>query len=274
MPDLDDIFEDVAKALLPKKQRKELRRKLKKRGFWALLLMFLQRVLRAFSGGGTPVQSDSRSQPEPLRGAPLRGAQPEVAPPVGAPTTVSPRAQLSPDVQRHMEQAAMYVRALNEMAHNASGTFDRPRLQNLADHVALWQDALEDLALRVDAFKRNTIVQADLKRVPQAIEELEMRLAQEENALVQAELTRTLDNRRKQWAALDKLHSTMRWGEVKLENTVAMLGTIYSQALISQSKGKVADYQRLLDQVDEEVHTLQDYLAALEAIKMGDGRLT
>jgi hypothetical protein len=269
MPDLDDIFKDVAKALLPKKQRKELRRKLKKRGFWALLLMFLQRVLRAFSGGGTPVQSDSRSQPAPLRGAP-----PVVAPPEGAQTTVSPRAQLSPDVQRHMEQAAMYVRALNEMAHNASGTFDRPRLQNLADHVALWQDTLEELALRVDAFKRNAIVQADLKRVPQAIEELEVRQAQEENALVRAELTRTLDNRRKQWAALDKLHSTMRWGEVKLENTVAMLGTIYSQALISQSKGKVADYQRLLDQVDEEVHVLQDYLVALEAIKMGDGRLT
>jgi hypothetical protein len=49
-----------------------------------------------------------------------------------------------------------------------------------------------------------------------------------------------------------------------------MLGTICSQFLAGQSKEQVADYRRLLNEIDEEVHTLQDHLEALEKVKLAN----
>jgi len=71
------------------------------------------------------------------------------------------------------------------------------------------------------------------------------------------------------WASLEKLQNTMRLAEVKIESTVSMLGTIYSQTQIGSSRGQVADYRHLLAEVDEETMALQDYLEALEEVKYG-----
>ena len=61
----------------------------------------------------------------------------------------------------------------------------------------------------------------------------------------------------------------MKRAEIKIENTISALGTIYSQILTSKSTDYVADYGRLSEKVDEEVHTLQDHLEALEEVKLG-----
>ena len=45
---------------------------------------------------------------------------------------------------------------------------------------------------------------------------------------------------------------------------------IYSQILTGQSREHVADYRRLLTEIDEEVHTLQDHLQALDEVKFAD----
>ena len=53
-----------------------------------------------------------------------------------------------------------------------------------------------------------------------------------------------------------------------MEGTRSMLGTIYSQILAGQSKEHVADCRHLLNEIDEEVHTLQDHLEALAEVKL------
>jgi len=80
-------------------------------------------------------------------------------------------------------------------------------------------------------------------------------------------LERSLSHRRSQLAALEKLQRTIHGAEIKIEGTRSMLGTIYSQFLAGQSKEQVADYRRLLNEIDEEVHTLHDHLQALEEVK-------
>ncbi len=62
----------------------------------------------------------------------------------------------------------------------------------------------------------------------------------------------------------------MQWAEVKIENTVSMLGTLYSQSTMSQSKGQLGNYQRLLAEIEEESLSLADYVTTLREIKFGE----
>ena len=81
--------------------------------------------------------------------------------------------------------------------------------------------------------------------------------------MITAELERTLANRRQQAATLEKLQRSIQMAEIKIESTLSMLGTIYSQILAGQSTRQIADYRRLLNEIDEEVHTVQDHLEAV-----------
>jgi hypothetical protein len=82
-------------------------------------------------------------------------------------------------------------------------------------------------------------------------------------------LQRTLENRQKQLASLEELKSMMRRAEIQIESTLSQIGTIYSQLRTGQSTDHVADYSRIAEDVDEEVRQLEDYLDALNEVKLG-----
>jgi hypothetical protein len=104
--------------------------------------------------------------------------------------------------------------------------------------------------------------------VPESIRKLAGQLSQERDPRVRQSLEQTLIARQSQLQALEKLQSTARYAEVQLENTVASLGAIYSQALANQSTSQVADYRHLASDVDDRVKSLQDELASIEEVRM------
>ncbi len=61
----------------------------------------------------------------------------------------------------------------------------------------------------------------------------------------------------------------MQRAEIKIENTLSLLGTLYPQILPSQSTNQVSDYSRITSEVSEEVRVLHDHLQALEEVKLG-----
>lgn len=170
-------------------------------------------------------------------------------------------------MQALLDQATRYQLEIRNMTQTAVSEFDQMRVDRMVVLVDDWVATVHDLADRVDGFRQNELIQRDLQTVPKAVSDLEKRLEKAENAMVQEELARTLANRRQQLAALEKLRDTMQWAEMRIESTVSMLGTIYSQLLIGRSKGQVADYGRLLDEANEEVEALHDYLDALQEVK-------
>lgn len=174
----------------------------------------------------------------------------------------------NPALHKHLSQARTYQAEMERLAAEAPSPLVADRWRDLALHIQSWADSLAMLAGRVDAYQRNAIIQADLKRVPQAITDLEKQLAAEDDELVRRELARTLANRRQQADSLSQLQRTMRLAEVKIESTVSLMGTLYSQALVSQSGDEVGSYRRLLAEVDEEAQALQDYVVALEEIRL------
>jgi len=174
------------------------------------------------------------------------------------------RVQARARLETYREQAWAYKKQIDQTIKGGSAAHQ----QRLQKEVDSWIEAIEDLIERVSGLRQDSLIQRDMQRVPQAIEELEDRLATESQADFREQLERTLDNRQKQWAALEDLQNSIRRAEIQIESTVSMLGTIYSQLLTSQSTSDVADYSHLSAEVDEEVHRLQDHLEALREVKL------
>ncbi len=172
-------------------------------------------------------------------------------------------------IQAHLDKARAYKQQIDSLVKATANANTQMRLQDLADQVDEWTQAIEALARRVDNYQQNTLIHHDLETVPESIKKLEAQLAQETDGATRAELERTLASRKNQLVALQQLQNMMKRAELKIESTLSSLGTIYPQLLTSQSTNHVADYSRLSEEVDEEVRTLQDHLEALEEVKLG-----
>jgi hypothetical protein len=146
--------------------------------------------------------------------------------------------------------------------------------QQLLTRVHRWRQTIEALARRLNGWRQNSLLYQDLSDVPPLITSLEQQLASESDPALRAYLERILTRRRNQLTALEQWQTTIRRAEIQIETTVAVFGTIYSQLLTNQSTSHVADYSRLLAEIDEEVYSLQDHLEALKEVKSGIGDVT
>jgi uncharacterized coiled-coil protein SlyX len=169
-----------------------------------------------------------------------------------------------PVLQAQVERAEAYRVEIDHLAR----TSGERRIQEVAQHVAAWTTSITNLARRIEGFRHNSLIGKELKEVPDAIASLEARLARQSDPAMIAELERTIANRRQQLAMLNGLQQSIQMAEIKLESTLSMLGIIYSQILAGQSTRQIANYRRLLTEIDEEVHVLQDHLEALAEVKL------
>lgn len=186
----------------------------------------------------------------------------------GSPKKAEPALQ-SKTIQARIEKAQSYKTQIDHLIKHKSGGKPHPRLKALIGQVDAWVKAINNLAHRVDQFQQDPLIQRDLESVPQSIAALQKRLADETNPSTRAKLEQTLHNLQKQQSALDQLHLTARQAEIQIESTLSSLGTIYSHILTGQSTNHIADYSQISADVDEEVHRLQDYLEALQEVKLG-----
>lgn len=169
--------------------------------------------------------------------------------------------------QRQLDQARRYQQ---QISHLLSGTRrSQAQRQRLEAQIALWLEAIEELAGHLAALQANAVMQNDLATVPEAVRALEAQLEATSDASLRLELERAVGHRRDHWAALEGVRRLTQQAHLHIENTVAMLGTIYSQLLAEQATDQVADYSRLSGEVDEATRRLQDQLEALREVKLG-----
>ena len=177
-------------------------------------------------------------------------------------------------IQAQLDQAAAYQRALGELTRGATNSAQASRLSDLSVQFAGWVKSVNQMAERIRAYRTNPVIQQDLSRVPESIRQLETQLAGERDERMKAQLEESLQARRAQLTSLQRLDTTMRQGALQLENTVAALGTIYSQALVGQTTSDVADYSDLAANMNERVAGLRDQVEAIEEVKLGNARQT
>ena len=162
-----------------------------------------------------------------------------------------------------MARTLVYKAQIDHLLRSTSSRVNDACRPQLAARIDAWVAAVHTLSQRIAGLRRDELIRHDLAAVPQAIEALEAQLAGQKDVTLHAQLEHALTNRRNQLASLALLQDTLTRAEIQIENTHALLGTIYSQLLTGRSTGYVADYTRLSTDVDEEVRRLQDQLEAL-----------
>lgn len=189
----------------------------------------------------------------------------------GGPASQKP-IRASKETQSRLNQARAYKREIDHLVETTTDPLRKDKLHQLSADVDNWMKTVEEMSQRIDGFKGNQVIQHDLATVPESIKKLTAQLNEETDPHVKEILERTLAARADQMASLQKLQSLMRQAEVQLENSIAALGTIYSQALATQSTTRVADYSHLSSELEEQSKLLRDQLEALEEVKLGRER--
>lgn len=261
MPDLDDIFEDIFDAAQKFIKKRNQKNKADKKR---------DAKERQGKDGKAKPRSNAPERLYPEAQSPTHPQQTVPSASRGADGKAIKSSIKSAELRHYLDQATSYERGIVDLLRNAPTEFNRTRIEQLSHSIDHWRQSLHALVQRVDQFQQNELLQNDLKNVPKAIERLETQLEEGVPDKVAQELRRTLNNRQNQLASLQQLSETMQWAEVKIENTVSMLGTIYSQSIMSQSTGQVSNYQTLLTEIEEESQSLDDYVTTLEEIKFGE----
>jgi chromosome segregation ATPase len=244
----DDLEDLISDALKGKKQKKFYKRSKEVKPLLKLLVSLLTFLIGVLTQGKL---GDKRTD----HAAPVPRPQPEPRP-VAADGTL----------QSYLDQAQAYRSEIQRLGQGAGGA-QQSRLQELAGQVDGWVTAIQALVQRVADLRQNRVLQQDFKTVPQAVDRLNEKLARETDPVLRTQLEQTLNHRRQQQSTLEQLQQVIRATEVKIESTLSLLGTVYSQLLTGQSKNQVADYRHLLSEIDEEVYRLQDHLEAIDEVR-------
>jgi hypothetical protein len=168
----------------------------------------------------------------------------------------------------YLEQARDYQVKIERLINATTNVGNQLHRERLAQQVEDWIRTIEALVQRVGSMREDHVIRRDLQAVPQALKDLETRLATETDPTVRRQLERTLANRQKQQEALQELQTAVKRAEIQVESTLSQLGTIYSQLLTGQSTSDTAVYNRLSTEIDEEMGQLQDRLEALREVKL------
>ena len=167
-----------------------------------------------------------------------------------------------------LQQAVWYTRRIEELLE----TDPNEHQQELLVQIRTWQRTIGMMVHTLaDLGSNETVIGRDLHHLPSVIADLEQQLAVETDHLLCADLEQILLQRKRQRLALEQLLVTRRRAEIQVERTMAVLGTIHSQLLTYRSAFHVADYERLADNVGEEVQHLQGCLEALHNWTPGNG---
>jgi hypothetical protein len=133
-----------------------------------------------------------------------------------------------------------------------------------AQNVQRWEERVGQLTVRLATFEKDAIIQRDLREVPRDITRLRKLSETETDPEIHKQMVRTLAGYEAQQGLLDTLVRLMRRTRLQLDDTLAAMGTIYSQVQVLDamdiSGPKAA---RIAEEIDEQVVRLNDLLSAL-----------
>ncbi len=174
----------------------------------------------------------------------------------------------NPVSRQRLQSALEYRRNMVALTKRHGGAM-RVSLQQTVEDVNDWIKHMYDLALHVDAFEDNELVERDRKMVPQQIEKVQTRLDKvERDPQVRAELENQLRQLKQQFDNLEATANSAKRAQIQLDSTLSSLGTIYAQiSLLGTKDVDSAKAQRLRLEIQDEVASLQDTISALDEVQ-------
>lgn len=172
-------------------------------------------------------------------------------------------------VSRERLRTAMeYRRNMLKLVKRHSGGM-RVELRDTLNQVNNWIAAMHDLAMHIDSFEGNELVERDIRMVPQQIEKVKIRIEREADQRVREDLERQLGLLGQQKANLEQTKNSIKRAEIQLETTLSSLGTVYAQMSLLGTRGSVdgSKQQRMRLEIQDEVMSLQDTIEAMEEVQ-------
>ena len=166
-----------------------------------------------------------------------------------------------------VDKALEYWALIDDTVEKAPEGVLRDRLEETTKEATHWLQAVYNLAERVDKFRKNEVIERDLKSVPQAIDDYQAKLALEDNPEVRRQLERTIADKERQLRTLENLQNSMEKADYQLDSTISSLGTIYSQLLLVGNKDEEGGrISRLQEEISEQVYRLEDLTEAMDEV--------
>ncbi|MBZ0291845.1 MAG: hypothetical protein K8L99_04685 [Anaerolineae bacterium] len=166
-----------------------------------------------------------------------------------------------------LQSALEYRRGMMELVKRHKGAM-RLHLQQTVNDIDDWIAQMYELALHIDAFEGNDLVERDRKMVPQQLDKTRVRLSREQDPAVRRDLENQVRQLEQQLTNLDATVNSVKRAEIQLESTLSSLGTIYAQmSLLGTKEVDSARAQRLRLEIQDEVSSLQDTIDAMDEVQ-------
>lgn len=172
------------------------------------------------------------------------------------------------ELRAKYERALEYYDRLQEISDQMKSERLRERTGESVRQMEEWVSNFYRLALRLQAYRNDGILNRDRQQAPKRIRSLQAKIKLEADPGVRKQLETNLVSKRRQWENLQALDNLMEKADLQLDHSLAALGTVYSQLLLIGSKREIdsASAQRLQADVTDEVASLQDLVASINEV--------
>jgi hypothetical protein len=170
-------------------------------------------------------------------------------------------------LRKDVETALEYQCGIEMRVHEQRDGALRDRLKDTTNQLNNWVGSIYRLALRLDTYRRDTLLAEERRRVPEEIEALAARRRLESDPTIQRELEQALESKNKHRQTLRALDAHMKQAELQLEQGLTALATVYSQVQLIEAQGLDSGRSgRLRADIQEQVERLDDLVASINEV--------
>lgn len=179
----------------------------------------------------------------------------------------NPRVIQDKDLRTKVESALEYQRRIETQIRHQENGLIRDRLNDTAGQITAWLSNIYQLALRLDAYRRDDLLERERNMLPKEIDQLLAQRRVEKNEKVQAQLEDVLASKRNHWQSMRDLDARMKEASLQLDQSVTALATIYSQVQLidAQSIGS-GRAERIQADIKEQVARLNDLVSSINDV--------
>ena len=173
---------------------------------------------------------------------------------------------------QYRQRAVSYRRKIQSLIKNRRPGPIAERMNGVLQRLKSWEERVGELADRLALYENDDLIQRDMRETPGHIARLQRQLSLETEPEMQQQVRRTMAAYEEQQRQLELLARVMKRTRLNLDDTLAAMGTVYSQLQVLNAMdidGPTAT--RIADDVDREVERLNDLLAATSEVYAQSG---
>ncbi|NLG50141.1 MAG: hypothetical protein GX552_08545 [Chloroflexi bacterium] len=178
-----------------------------------------------------------------------------------------PKEIKTPKYRAKVEQALEYRDKIQAVIASTPTSILRTHLRESTSGVADWIAHIFTLALRLDTYERDQVLRRDLRELPASIDSLRKAADTTKNLETRQQIDLTLAAKKAQHENLLTLQSRMQQAELSLEQTLAALGSVYSQfQTIRAQKISGSGAKNLASNIHDQAQNLEDIIQAMDQV--------